>query len=1501
MRYCNDLIDSIRNRAKKVKHLKKLYRRAKKVKFLRNIYNGIKEIIQKLEQSRDASELAELKKWLGDTDKDHIWAFNSGNSGQDFRGNPKFLFVYINNYRPDIKAMWICSDDETVGLIRKLGFRAYHLNSAAAGYAAGRVGVAVDEQVRGIMPFDNSVKYLNLWHGSGAKTVERERVADEDDLKFDLCPKYIRYNTFYQNNQIVCVANSLQERHFLTQLGVTQENMLRCGYARCVYQKHYKPVVTFNHDILGVKGLSKDTKIAVYAPTFRTNRGSTFADAMPNLEVLYERCARNNILLIFKMHPMMETETAFLAAKDSFGKKTYFMFWDNRDDIYEVMHKVDLLIYDYSSIFSDFILAGVKNYIRYIFDSDDMVAVAAVNNEQEYYNTSRGRICRTFEELLVGIDRYEEETDEENLDSFLARLWEYAGDNDLEKMIAAALDFKIKDTKYPVLYSYDIFDTLFSREGLDPKSVFYAMRDRMRTNMHPGFDRTFIESFPLRRQDVESGLREYMNKTMEQRSTIRREITLEQIYREIQILENLTDEQREYLFRLECDTEVDSVVPLPRQINRVKELLAAGEKVILISDMYLPKDVIQKMLFRADPVLAGLNLFLSNEYGVQKTTRLLFFEVYRSVKPFYYYSKWIHTGDNPVADHTQPRRMFIETRLVKKPELSEIETAMARSIGSYDAFKVAALQARMREKYNFARSEFVIDFIAPVLVSYVDWALRDAIKNGFETLYFVSRDGHPLKRIADALIEVNDWNIKTKYIYASRKVWRVPSYIDRIDDEFFANYGGNFNDIRTKAKFLRAAYFEDEEQFKRIVPQIDLSNIDFNDWSDGQPARKLGSVLKASGAYHKYLMDYGAERRTIVCEYLLQEVDPNEKYAFVEFFGRGYNQNCHSRLWNHALGREVPLHYYYARVLLPSSDACVRHHLTATGVQMLFMEAVFANMPYKSINSYERRDGSIVPVKVPCDYDTELFQAMEQLLPEYAREYAKLSFENHSGIDKDIFDFSLRYYEDNGTAPFIYNNFGGLIDAASIHADKAVFARPYTEDDVDNFMAGVPRGRGTMSIAMSYMRSSPEVKRRYDEVFQLEPGDSVVEGSLLKLEGQVFESRKFKRLLEKERTGAEDFSRLYKMSCRRTDIRPQVTLISDTKPIPDAIYSIYACLEKQNVLSVYTFFGVKRLNGKKKQRLAEAMAQSKYVFVNGPVSFLSGLELREGSSLILLGENALKMRKEGHRASMKVKAAEKYQDFLYGIKADAYDAASDIAAAEVREEFALSSRHALMLKGCAITDVYKLEDYKKRAFEKLYAVFPEAKYKKILLYLPDLRMKENNQRYFELLDIEMLRKLLGDEYVVAIDTRNRKELVRSCANRLDIKGFSKLINSKMRLRELMVTADVIAGDYRDVMFEAVLLDRPVYFTGFDYETTQLDENFICDLSRTQPFPVVRTAEELAQALRHTESYDYTPLHEFRDHDLAYCDGHAGERIVEYLLAGVKHHHSFFRGIAAKNK
>ncbi|WP_252391268.1 CDP-glycerol glycerophosphotransferase family protein, partial [Escherichia coli] len=85
------------------------------------------------------------------------------------------------------------------------------------------------------------------------------------------------------------------------------------------------------------------------------------------------------------------------------------IFWDNRNDIYEILNKVELAIVDYSSIYYDLVSAGVKKFIRYIFDYDDEQHIMAY----DYKSYTTGEICYSFEELINAIDNYQSSNDNE--------------------------------------------------------------------------------------------------------------------------------------------------------------------------------------------------------------------------------------------------------------------------------------------------------------------------------------------------------------------------------------------------------------------------------------------------------------------------------------------------------------------------------------------------------------------------------------------------------------------------------------------------------------------------------------------------------------------------------------------------------------------------------------------------------------------------------------------------------------------------------------------------------------------------------------------------------------------------------------------------------------------------------------------------------------------------------------------------------------------------------
>ena len=160
-------------------------------------------------------------------DKNKVWAFCAGQYSNDFRGNPKYLFIYVNKYRKDIDAYWLCDDVKLVKSIRKLGYTAYRIGTKQAEIAINRTGVLISEQVKQFIPEGlENAKYVNLWHGvGGVKNVERS--IRDGRLLDEISKKYIKNNSYYRQNEMYLAPSKFIEKIAMEQLGLKKENIIQ--------------------------------------------------------------------------------------------------------------------------------------------------------------------------------------------------------------------------------------------------------------------------------------------------------------------------------------------------------------------------------------------------------------------------------------------------------------------------------------------------------------------------------------------------------------------------------------------------------------------------------------------------------------------------------------------------------------------------------------------------------------------------------------------------------------------------------------------------------------------------------------------------------------------------------------------------------------------------------------------------------------------------------------------------------------------------------------------------------------------------------------------------------------------------------------------------------------------------------------------------------------------------------------------------------------------------
>ncbi len=1409
-----------------------------------------------------------------------VWAFNSGAT---FTGNPKWLFLYVNRYRKDIDAYWICDSQETIDYVRSLGYNAVSFKDEASYPMQRRTGVFVVEQVKEHIPvrFPSDIVMLNLYHGVGCKTVEKH--VNYGFLAERIARKFIKYNDFYATHMLFLVTSPLMEEHFKKQIDLRDENLIRAGYPRCIYQKYYEPVATFDHDVRKQKGLPADAKIAAYVPTYRDDASFDFwAEAVPDVPRLIEHLKAQNMLMIFKLHPQMEKDPRYLQIRETYGDDPHLLFWDNRLDFYEIFNQVDLGIIDYSSIFYDMMAGGVSRFVRYFFDYD-----RKEQNLRDFVfdleEMTCGPIANDFDKLLSLIDNWEMDTaDQSEFDRINDLFWTWSDKDSMDKIIDQTLEFTPKATSdLPILYSFDIFDTLIARKCLDPEGIFYAVRDRMMAS-DLGFPTYLILNYPEVRAWCEANAREYYRKTLALRDDDRREITMDMIFARMKAVYDITAEQAQTLMDWELEAEYDNTIPCESEIGRVQDLLDNGDAVILVSDMYLPKEFLQKMLAKASPMLAELPLFLSSECGVQKTTRKLYLQAYLSYNT-YNFKKWIHFGDNPLADGEKAKEMGIQPVLHSVPSLNDYERELTGHINSYDAFLTAADFARFRASSNSADDHFAYEYVSLYFIPYVYWAVDHAYRKGTQTLYFISRDGHHLKRIADAIIAERGLPIKTKYIYGSRKAWRLPSFIEDVDTEFFSLFG-NFSGVHSYPE-LREALLLSDEEFDTYFPA--LSEMKDVPVIDDALRKRCIAVAKTSEAYRKHILQIAAEERPIVIDYLRQEIDFSESFAFVEYWGRGYTQTCFTRLLQYAAGNpDLDDPYYYARSIYPSEGHDIRYNFTSNDTPLLFVEALFANLPYQSIVSYSRaEDGSAVPVITPSsDYQKPLFEAMEQLLPLFATRYVQLKLSDPVGTARALFDFGLRYYAEHQDERDIALSYGTLMDAVTMHGDLREFAPPITEDMLRQIESGVKAGFLTSSPTMSMARSTPEMTKRFLYLTEEKPlEEKQIESARVAQDKAAAEkaaaSKEAADKLSMYRNGAGGMQKLYDKEAASTKVQNKLVLFNmNESGGADLILSLKNALKQfpkgkapsiQSVRAAHPY-----------RSALKELASARYIVINTPSPLMSMIKFRPETRVIRVNNIALHFQEQRPEAVATEQTPQKKIELAQYLNAGSYSVipAAGQAVSEIMKEIYPQCREAVSPIGAPVTDLFFDEAYRAKAQAKLQELFPEIQGRKIILYMPQYRRCSNGTADPNLLDLGVLSDKLKEDYVL-IFHNNATAPLNQIHIPVPYRSFAKDMTRRMTLRQLMVCADILVGDYRNEFSEGTLLGKPMFFYENDQDT-YLTRNTPALPAEIYHFcPVVTDSFSLIRQLSNLDSYDFTKLNAFREAYMGGCDGGAAKRAL----------------------
>ena len=310
--------------------------------------------------------------------------------------------------------------------------------------------------------------------------------------------------------------------------------------------------------------------------------------------------------------------------------------------------------------------------------------------------------------------------------------------------------------KYDII-SFDIFDTLITRNMYEPNDIFKLMEEKLN-----------IESFTEKRQLAEN----------EARKILKKDVNLFEIYESYKNINKISSSEVNKIQKLEEDLELKFIIPRLDMLNLIKKLFEKNKTMIIVSDMYLDKTFILKMLKKCGYDKKYFKeIYISNEVNMRKDTK----EIWDYISKKYKKYRMIHVGDNDKSDVNYPKEYKIHTfKIMSSKELfykSRIYNNLKQYTEKRNVSDSIFLGTIVNKKlFNSPFSNLKINTVEDLGYSFHGPILNEFLKfiveksEDVDDLLFLAREGYYLQKLYNDYIKTYHLSAKNNiYFLASRK------------------------------------------------------------------------------------------------------------------------------------------------------------------------------------------------------------------------------------------------------------------------------------------------------------------------------------------------------------------------------------------------------------------------------------------------------------------------------------------------------------------------------------------------------------------------------------------------------------------------------------------------------------------------------------------------------------------------------------------------------------
>ncbi|MFT8322875.1 MAG: CDP-glycerol glycerophosphotransferase family protein [Bacillus sp. (in: firmicutes)] len=296
------------------------------------------------------------------------------------------------------------------------------------------------------------------------------------------------------------------------------------------------------------------------------------------------------------------------------------------------------------------------------------------------------------------------------------------------------------------------------------------------------------------------------------------------------------------------------------------------------------------------------------------------------------------------------------------------------------------------------------------------------------------------------------------------------------------------------------------------------------------------------------------------------------------------------------------------------------------------------------------------------------------------------------------------------------------------------------------------------------------------------------------------------------------------------------------------------------------------------------LATAKVVVVDNYYGFLSKISFKKNVKCLQIWHAAGAIKQFGRKDpsiktrsnAAKIRFQKVYKQFHYILTG------SEKMSIIFQEAFGASPDQMLPL-GIPRTDLFFHTDTKKVIQEQLYAVYPQLKHKKIILYAPTYRDGETG--YTLPLDLSLMKETLQEEYCLVLKLHPH---ITNTLNLDNYQGFVYDLTNLANLNELLLITDYLITDYSSIPFEFSFLEKPMIFFPYDLAEYTASRGFWEEYTELVPGPIVANTAEIINIINSQSLHiDKDKMKKFHQEWNEYSDGHSSSNTVDLLLNWIK--------------